>query len=43
VRKRRGFRKDVAISKHFASHTKIGTIYEGTSFMQLGAIAKSVL
>jgi butyryl-CoA dehydrogenase/short/branched chain acyl-CoA dehydrogenase len=67
------FRKEAAMSKHFASHTagrvaslavevlggqgfvkespveklyrdaKVGTIYEGTSFMQLAAIAKIVL
>jgi butyryl-CoA dehydrogenase/short/branched chain acyl-CoA dehydrogenase len=70
---RRGFRKEAAMAKYFASQAaervaslavevlggsgfvkdspveklyrdaKIGTIYEGTSFMQLAAIAKSVL
>ena len=37
-----GFVKDSPVEKLFRD-AKIGTIYEGTSFMQLTAIAKSVL
>jgi butyryl-CoA dehydrogenase/short/branched chain acyl-CoA dehydrogenase len=37
-----GFVKDSPVEKLYRD-AKIGTIYEGTSFMQLAAIAKSVL
>jgi butyryl-CoA dehydrogenase/short/branched chain acyl-CoA dehydrogenase len=37
-----GFVKDSPVEKLYRD-AKIGTIYKGTSFMQLAAIAKSVL
>ena len=37
-----GFVKDSPVEKLYRD-AKIGTIYEGTSFMQLAAIAKCVL
>ena len=37
-----GFVKESSVDK-FYRDAKIGTIYEGTSFMQLAAIAKMVL